>query len=165
MQPVEPEQAHPVEGCATVGADIVQALDGALAVAEQNHLFPQDLHAHWLVLHLLRDACRSPELSQEAHAHQGGQDHPMVASTNLRVIDNASRQDRHHVWRRRLLLLTCCVPEIAQVHPAASQLLHAVPNLCGARVQLARPQAQALPPLSKRACVQHLCSSNMAQLR
>ena len=74
-QPTEPEQAHPVEGGAAVGADIVQALDGALAVAEQHHLLPQDLHAHWLVLHLLRDACSSRDPSQQAHAHQGGQDH------------------------------------------------------------------------------------------
>ena len=79
IQPGDPEQAHPVERCAAVGADVVQALDGALTVAEQHHLLPQDLHAHRLVLYLLRDACGSPQPSQEAHAHQGGQGHPVLA--------------------------------------------------------------------------------------
>ena len=89
MQPVEPEQAHPVERGATVRADIVQALDGALAVPEQHHLLPQDLHAHWLVLHLLRDACTRPEPSQTAHAHKEVQDLEQSSSNWDRMHDAA----------------------------------------------------------------------------
>ncbi len=40
-----------------VRADIMQALDGASAVAVQHHLLPQNLHTHWLLLDLLRDPC------------------------------------------------------------------------------------------------------------
>ena len=74
MQLAGPERAHPVERGAAVWADVVQALDGALGVPEQHHLLPQDLHAHRLVLHLLRDACTGPEPSQAAHAHQEDHD-------------------------------------------------------------------------------------------
>jgi hypothetical protein len=41
----------------TVRADIVQALDDAVAVTVQDDLLAQNLHAHRLLLDLLRDAC------------------------------------------------------------------------------------------------------------
>ena len=40
-----------------VGADVLEAVDLPVDVSEQHQLFAKDLHAHRLVLDLLRDAC------------------------------------------------------------------------------------------------------------